>query len=452
MRNVKVGFVGFGEVNSPRELIEHKCRAAKEQLEAAGLELVWTEPVSDDLEGKDVRRAVADLSGKDFDLLVVCLAGWIPTHAVISVICEFSYKPMVLWGLAGHYVNGRLVTTADQAGTTALRKVMEDMGYNFKFVYNSPNSRSKVDSVVSYARAARAARLLRNAKVGSMGYRDMNLYGTQFDGTSLRGKIGVEIEIFEMLEMVQRAEKVSEEAVCSIVEKVKKDWLFEKPAKEETLRTGARYYLALKDKVEERGYEAVSLIDVDGMKKLLGFPPSMIFMLLTNELKLSTTPENDSLGCVAQLITKYLTGQIGAYLEFYEFFEDRVLIGVPDYVPAEVTDGPIRVNPTAFGAFAEGVLNVSKVRTGKVTLCRLISRGDRYSMHIVTGEAVTPGSWEEAGWAPPAPQLPSLEVVLDIPVEEFAEKVASQHYIISYGDNTLLYMDFCRLMGIEVVR
>lgn len=34
-------------------------------------------------------------------------------------------------------------------------------------------------------------------KVGMAGYRDMNLYGTLYDGLSLKQKTGVEIETFE---------------------------------------------------------------------------------------------------------------------------------------------------------------------------------------------------------------------------------------------------------------
>ena len=56
MNTIKAGFVGFGEVNTPRNLIERKCNAAKQELEKAGLELVYVDPVSDDPEGKDVRR------------------------------------------------------------------------------------------------------------------------------------------------------------------------------------------------------------------------------------------------------------------------------------------------------------------------------------------------------------------------------------------------------------
>jgi L-fucose isomerase-like protein len=446
----KVGFIGFGEVNSPRELIEKKCSGALALLQAEGLEIVTTAPVSDDPRGEDVKRAITELSGKEFDTLIVCIAGWIPTYAVIAVIDPFRHKPMVVWGLSGHYEGGRLVTTADQAGTTALRKVMEDMGFLFRFVYNTPDGPAKTEKVVRFCRAASAAAGLRNAKAAMMGYHDMNLYGTAFDATTLRRQIGVEIEVFEMLEMVQLAQKVSDEDISSVVEGIRKDWLFAKEPQPGTLETGARYYLALKEIMLDRGYQAVSLKDVDGMKKLLKFPPSMVFMLLADKLGLCTVPENDSLGLVTQLIVKHLTGQVGAYLEFYEFMEDRVLAGVPDYVPAEVVDGPIVVDPTGFGGFAEGILNVSKLKTGKLTMFRLAFTGGRYVMHIVTGQGVCPRSWEEAGWLPPAPQLPSLEIILDMPVEEFADKVLSQHYIISYGDHSGLMKDYCKIAGMDL--
>jgi len=86
-----------------------------------------------------------------------------------------------------------------------------------------------------------------------------------------------------------------------------------------------------------------------------------------------------------------------------------------------------------------------------VTLCRLASRGDRYRMHIATGEAGTPRPWEEAGWEPPAPQLPSLEVILDTPIDAFAQAVLGQHYILAYGDQRQPLRSLCHLLGVEVV-
>lgn len=254
-----------------------------------------------------------------------------------------------------------------------------------------------------------------------------------------------------MLEMVQLMKKLVPKRVDDVVKCLKKNWNFKKPAGDETLQKAAALYLAVSAKAKERNYDAVSLSDVDGVKKLLQFPPAPVFMLLGDEDGLCTIPENDTMGAVTQLMTRYVTGQIAAYLEFYEFLPNGMLMGVPDYVPSEVVDGPVTVLPTSFGKLSEGVLNISRIKTGKVTLCRLLSTGENYSLHLVTGMARKPRKWEEAGWTPPAPQLPSLEIVLDSPVDDFVQQVGGQHYILSHGDNTEALKDLCRLLGVKVV-
>lgn len=447
---IKAAFVGFGEVNTPKELIIKKCHTAEENLKKEGLELISVYPVTDDYEEKDIRSALDKLKGQDFDCLIVCIAGWIPTHAVVKITEQYRHKPMVLWGLCGWCEGDRLVTTADQAGTTALRKTFYDLGYTFKYVYDIVGLPSKTKDVYNFAAAAAAAARLRSTKSGMAGYRDMNLYGTLYDGGTLKRVIGTEIETFEMLEIEQRYQRITDEQKQAVINTAMKKWHFLKPADPESMKKAAGYYLAVKEICDERGYEAISLKDVDGMKKLLGFPPAPIFMLLADEAGLCTIPENDSLGNITQIMVKYLTGQCAFYLEFYEFFTDRVLAGVPDYVPAEAVDGEVTVMPAAFGELSEGILNVSKLKTGKVTMCRLCNIDSKYYMHMVTGDAVTPRKWEEAGWTQPAPQLPGLEIQLD-DVEDFAQKVMCQHYIISYGDNTGIIKELCSILGITLI-
>lgn len=453
LRKIRAGFVGFGEVNSPKALIERKCKEAQETLAAQGIDIIATAPVSDDPHGLDEARARRELHEADLDLLVACVAGWIPSHSVIDVISDFRHKPIALWGLTGYMENGRLVTTADQAGTSALRDPMQALGFQFKYIYDTFDAPySGASKVKRYGEVARAAAMLQGAKIGMMGYRDMSLYATLTDGVSLRRVVGVDIEVFEMLEIVQRMETVDPSAITRSMGDIRKEWIFDKPVEDEALATGIRMYEAVMQKVRERNYQAISLVDVDGVKKLLHFPPAMPLLLLADKGGVASIPENDGLGAVTQLIVRFLTGQVGAYLEFYEFMKDRLLMGVPDYVPSEIVDGKIHVLPwPGFGGLQNGILNVSKLRTGKVTLCRLGSRGDRYRMHIVGGEAHAPRPWKEAGWEPPAPQLPSLEIVPDCPVDDFAQQVLGQHYIIAYGDHKSQLIDLCNLLDIEIV-
>ena len=211
------------------------------------------------------------------------------------------------------------------------------------------------------------------------------------------------------------------------------------------------YALAVAEKCEERGFDAVTLNDVDGMKKLLGTPPALMFQLLDAWCGVSTTPENDVMGNVTQLMMRFGTGQMAPYAEFYEFFENSVLCGVPDYVPRFATDGPAKLWPSAFGLLNTSFPSVSRFRDGPVTLCRLFSMDGEYKMHLFTGTASQPPAWEECGWEAPAPRLSSLEVALDCGMEAFSQKVTSQHIILTYGDQTDYVRQLCYLLDIGIV-
>ena len=452
MKKQQVGFVCFGEINTPFERLQIKHDQALKTLAALDCELLDAGIVIDDPGYETADAALAKLEGAPLSCLIVCVAGWVPTHAVIRVTDPLRHVPMLLWGLCGWYENGRLITTADQAGTSAIRPAFEALGYTFKFVYSIVEKPAPLDKISAFIAACRARTALRSARIGTMGYRDMLLYGTQFEGNSMRGQIGIEVEPFEMLEMVQNLEKLDAEKVSEGIRFVKENWVFKRPCDDSVIEKGVRYALAVGMKIEERGYEAVSLIDVDGMKKLLGFPPAMVFMLLEHYYGVQTIPENDIMGAATQLILKYLSGQTIPYLEYYEFFEDSMIAGVPDFVPKAATLGDVTVLPAAFGLLNASLLNVSQVKTGYVTCARLVYLGGKYKMHVYTGRGETPMPWNEFGWDDPAPQLPSLRIFPDsCTVEAFAQNVCSQHVLVAYGDYAEALRDFCKIMDIELV-
>ena len=447
-----VGFIGFGEVNTPIERLNLKHDQALEILSAIDAKFLDGGLVIDDPAYKTADAAIAKLQWQDICCLIVCVEGWIPTHAVVRVTDKFRHLPILLWSMCGWHDRGHIVTTADQAGSTAIRPAFEALDYKFKFVYSVIDKPAPVEKLASFINAAHAVKCLRDARMGTMGYRDMLLYGTQFEGNSMRGQIGVEVEPFEMLEMVQNVDKLDPAKVAEGVKFVKENWKFQKPCDDAVIEKGVKYALAVGMKIEERGWEAVTLIDVDGMKKLCGFPPAMVFMLLEHYYGVLTIPENDVMGGVTQLMMHFATGQIVPYLEYYEFFEKSVLIGVPDFITKSATDGDVKVLPAAFGLLDSSLLNVSKVKTGYVTCVRLVYKKGKYCVHCYTGEAKTPPVWEEFGWDDPAPQLCSLEVFPDsCTVEEFAQQVCSQHVIVAYGDHLETVRDICKLLDIELI-
>ena len=449
----KVGFVGFGEVNTPREFIDPRCRAAAEKLRAAGFDVFETAPVSDDPEGAQADRAVAELRAACVDALVVCVAGWIPSWAILRVIEPFKGLPMLLWGLSGWRANGHFVTTADQAGTTALRAPLAAQGFRFKYLVDFKDSPTREAEATDYLTAVRADFNLRHQMIGMCGYRDMKLYGTLYHGNELKRRVGCEIEHFDLLELVQIQEKISDGEIAAAAEDLRRRWQFVREPQPGTVENSVRLALAIQKKVEARGYSGFSFCDVDGIKAYLQFAPAGSLAFLHERMALPTVPENDSYGAVTELVMRELSGgEVPMYMEFYEFTKDTALMGVPDYVPGSWVDSKVTVMPNAFGSFGEGLLNVSKLKTGLVTLARLGEEADgSFAIHAVTAEARTPETWEEAGWAPPAPQLPTLEMHFGFPSDNFLEHVAGQHYIVSSGNQLNRIREYCRVTGISFI-
>ena len=114
MDKMKVGFIGFGEVNTPIELLISKVNDAKERLAHNGIEVTDGELVTDDIDRRGSDEAIERLSGSSLDVLILCVAVWIPSYALIRTADASKNVPMILWGLCGG--NGaavHVVTTAE---------------------------------------------------------------------------------------------------------------------------------------------------------------------------------------------------------------------------------------------------------------------------------------------------------------------------------------------------
>ena len=101
MDKMKIGFIGFGEVNTPIELLISNVNDAKERLAHNGIEVTYGELVTDDIDRHGSDEAIERLSCSSLDVLILCVAVWIPIYALIPTEDSFKNVPMILWGLCG---------------------------------------------------------------------------------------------------------------------------------------------------------------------------------------------------------------------------------------------------------------------------------------------------------------------------------------------------------------
>ena len=446
MNPLKAGYVPFGTMfYQPQRLKEISARAERE-LEAAGIELTRTGPVFG--EGDEPERAIRDLKSGEWDFLIANVINWVDTRGVIRVLMEFRHKPLVLYSYGGFTDGDTLISPAAGAGSTSLRYPLERWGFRFVYLYNPPDSPMDVEGIVSFGRAAQTAKLLRHARVGMIGFNDMGLYSTGFNVSTLRDKLGVEVESLDMLQLERKMQSLDPSAVAREIASVTARWEYPlgKPAPE-VVERAFRMYLATVELCVEKRFSAFSYKCVDGVDLAMDVVHAVPASLVASA-GYPYVDENDIGNLVAELMLMWMSGKQPMFLEHYEHHPEWILLGEDGYIPSDFVDGNPRIKPVQT-VLLGGIVQCSRMKTGRMTLACLSEDGDTFRMHVVTGEGRQPPQWVEMGV--PLPSWPSVRFHPDVPVRRILDHVQSQHFAVVYGDYAGELKNLCALLGIKAV-
>jgi L-fucose isomerase-like protein len=446
MDKLRAAYVAFGTMYyEPKRLREISARAEK-QLEEAGIELIRTDPVYG--EGEEPERAIRELKGRDFDFLIANIINWIDYRGVMRVLLEFRHEPMVLYSFGGFTDGNTLISPAAGAGSTSLRYPLERWGFHFTYLFNAPDSAMDVQGILEFGRAAQVMKRLRRARVGMIGFNDMGLYSTGYNVTTLRDKIGVEVESLDMLQLQRVMDSLDAEAVKKEMKQITRNWEYPlgKP-KEEVVERAIRMYMATIQICRQKNFSAFSYKCVDGVDLELDVVHAVPSSLVASA-GYPYVDENDVGNLVAELMLMWLSGKQVMFLEHYEHHPEWILLGEDGYVPSDFIDGNPQIKPVET-VLLGGIVQCSKMKTGQLTLACLSEEGDGYRMHIARGEGKEPPQWVEMGV--PLPSWPSVRFYPDSTVHSILDHVQSQHFAAVYGDYVEELVNLCRLLDIKIV-
>ena len=446
MERLKAGYVSFGTMfYEPKRLKEISARA-EGQLEAAGVELVKTDPVFG--EGPEPERAIRELKAADWDFLIANVINWIDVRGVTRVLLEFRDKPVVLYSFGGFTQGDTLISPAAGAGTTALRYPLERWGFRFTYLFNAPDSPMDVEGILRFGRAAQVARRLKRARLGMIGFNDMGLYSTDFSVVRLRDRLGPEVESLDMLQLERKMSELSDEEVATEQARVTADWEYPlgRP-KDEVVARAVRVYLATVALCRDKGFHAFSYKCVDGVDLALDVVHALPASLVASA-GYPYVDENDVGNLLAQLMLHWLTGKQVMFLEHYEHHPEWILLGEDGYCPSDFIDGRPQIKPVET-VLLGGIVQCSKLKQGRLTLACLSEEGDGYRMHVVSGEGKAPPQWVEMGV--PLPPWTSVRFFPDGKVRSILDHVQSQHFAVVQGDHVPELLELCRLLDIRVV-
>ena len=446
MEPLMAGYVAFGTSFYMPEKLKEISATAEKQLTNAGIVLEKTDPVYG--EGEEVERAIRELKAGNWDVLIANIINWIDYRGVIRVLLEFRDKPMILYSLGGFTDGNTLISPAAGAGSTALRYPLERWGFKFKYLFNGPDMPMDIDSIMKFGRAAQVMKKLRKTRVGMIGFNDMGLYSTGFNVTTLRDKIGVEVESVDMLQLERKMDAIEDTAVKEETARITKDWEYPlgKP-KDSAIERVVRMYMATIRICEEKNFSAFSYKCVEGIALEMNAVHSVPSSLVATA-GYPYVDENDIGNLIAELMLKWLSGKTVTFLEHYEHHPEWILLGADGMIPDQMIDGKPQIKDIST-VLLDGLANCSKMKTGPLTLACLSEDGNGYRMHIVTGEGKEPPQWVEMGV--PLPPWPSVKFYPDGSVRSILDHVQSQHFGAVFGTYSDELKDLCYLLDITPI-
>lgn len=446
MGNVKAAFISFGFFAYPIDFIKNSSKAIFDEAVKRGLDAEYFGPC---IEVEDSERVVKELKTREFDFIIAHVTTWTTSPVVVRVLKDFKHVPVLVWGIGGRTENGTLVSPASAAGTSGLLHTFRQFGIKYKYIYDHPDSEPKVDEVLKFAKIAEAIKSLNGAKVGAMGYCDMGLYPLMLDGVALKRQLGMDVEDIFSYEIGKLADEAPKAEVDKVVDEMRSDLRFDAEPTYEQLEKTARLTYALRKVARERKYVGVTMKCVYGVSRYMGFTPCLTQALLAKDI--TSICESDAPGLITNVILKQLTGQSATFMENYEYYPDKALVGVCGFAPFDMTCcGKVKCMNAGWGGFT-GLYVTEEMRPGRITIARLFSEDGKLKMLLLGADAEIPGKWAELGWAEPMPKFPSMLLKFDCPLDFYIENQPAQHINIVYGDWKQEIKEFCRFTGIEIV-
>lgn len=392
------------------------------------------------------------LRARGVQALVIYVGTWTYSNCAAAAALEAGV-PVVIWGDARP-------GTAGLVGSAVVRGGMAELGIHAHLVYglfDDPATRSRVQRLL---RAACAATGLRGQVLGVGGGRSMGMLTAVCDPNEVRLKFGVEIDQFEQMEVIARAEAMDDERPRSFLAWMRQTF-GEIVAPEAVMLKQIKLYLALQELVAEQGYDFVAV-------KCLPELPSLYTTFCLAHAILGDAADDRGpkerfiFACEADLnaaltmqILKLLADGPVLFTDLTEFDLQANLLVTCNCgsQPTDFARCPKEVRWEREGVHEfqwryGGTCPQHVARAGRATLARLSRALGAYEMLIAPAEVVEQPreKLQETVWERPHAYLRLL-----CDREAFLDAVRSNHIHLVYGDWLAELEEVCAILGIRPV-
>ncbi|MCA9910265.1 MAG: L-fucose isomerase [Anaerolineae bacterium] len=329
------------------------------------------------------------------------------------------------------------------------------------------------DKLMPYFRAAAAKKRLHGKVFGLFGGRSLGIDTGTFDPMQWKKLFGVDTEHIDQLEIVRRAETVSEEATSNMM-----GWLSRMAGAvkynnerftPEKLAFQVRCYLATKEIIDDLGLDFVAIKCMPDMTTHY-VPQCISAALLPGPYDASGDKQPLMMACEAdgdaaltmEILKEVSGGKPVLFMDVSYIDDERQTFYFPNCGAfcswyAARSDDPAenmrRVELRPANRPGGGAITYFTTAPGELTLARLYRVDGDYHMAIITGATVNISDEEYQAFvaARGTHQLPTAFIKMDVDVDKLLGTFGSNHILAVDGRYSLELAHFCQMLGIQPV-
>ena len=399
---------------------------------------------------KEAQAGAEYLNAEGIDLLVMHFVTF-PAGALIPVIAERINAPIVLLANPEGACPGKMWEQNSFCGANLGAFVMRRLGKQYGYLKVMPAETP--EALKKYIAAARCIKAMKNCRIALAGGRVPGFYTSNFDEMKTRAKFGVAVEVADLVEVVDTANKLTSEQLEEARAVVKRSSCKVNQVPDSELELAAKMFGAFKAMAAKYNIEALAIRCWPELSDIFGIAPCAVIGML-NDCGIPSSCEGDVPGAITMAMLKQLAGGgIPLFVDLISY-DEKENTGVvwhcgaaPVSLCRKFEETEYRLHFRVDGGDKKGVTNDFSLKPGPVTLAKLDQDVDgHFRMLIAKGEAIDTEPFIRGN---------PLNIRFEAPIKNLIDTIMlkgfEHHYTVIHADVKEELLQYCAWMDIEPV-
>ena len=446
MKAFKVGFIALTKASWATPEIESLRKTALASLKTLPYEIADGGALT--TTAAEASALCAELRQQDVSAVIVFMATF-PVGAIIPVIAKELPVPVILISTPEKPQDGRMWTQNSFCGSNMAVHTLRKLGRKNTFVFGPADQAAAL--VKKPLGVLKCVADLAGAKVGLVGGRVPGFYTSNCDEMRLRAKLGAEVEIIDLIEIVDTANKLSDAEAKRGADAVRKTASVCCAKVEKDLESAGKMYASFLKTAKKYSLTSYAVRCWPEWSDIFGIAPCSTIGMLNND-RLVSSCEGDVLGAVLMQIEASLSGGIPFFADLisFDYAANTAVLwhcgAAPSAICRKFEETTLSQHFRVDGGNKKGLTNEFSMMAGPITLAQLDEDGDGYRMLIAKGTALDTEPFIRGN---------PLNVKFDGSVETLVGTIMTEgfkhHYSIIHADVASELVELCRWLDITPV-